>query len=142
MYDGAAPFHSSSDVATSPVMLTGVAVDSSARRNDVWLPAWLSVDAWRAGPSSVGVSDRLMGLEKLKDGRGRLDMSELMDAERPYGKPGEAMLLLPMDSFLMSWEWNEELQELVTSPSSESRGEDMTLEVRLGNKDRGGKRVL
>ena len=46
---------------------------------------WLSEDACREGIgiSMVGVPDRLMGLEKLKEGRGRgAETSELTEGDR------------------------------------------------------------
>ena len=68
-------------------MLTGVFAESSARRKE----AWLSDDAWRAGWSKVGgskvgwskvgVPTLLNGLEKLKEGRIRPDVSELTDGD-------------------------------------------------------------
>jgi len=59
-------------------MLMGVWAVSSAKTNE----AWLSEDAWRAGVSKLGVPALLRGLEKLKDGRGNPDVSELTDGER------------------------------------------------------------
>ncbi len=60
-------------------MLTGVLTVSSARMKE---EAWLSEEACLAGVSRPGVSARLIGREKLNDGRGRgADMSELMDGD-------------------------------------------------------------
>lgn len=58
-------------------MLTGVFAVSSAKIKE----AWLSEEGWRAGESKPGVPDRVMGLEKLKDGRGSPEASELMEGD-------------------------------------------------------------
>lgn len=58
-------------------MLTGVWAVSSAKMNE----GWLSEEACLRGDSIPGVPDLLRGLEKLKDGRGRADVSELTEGD-------------------------------------------------------------
>lgn len=74
-------------------MLIGVLAESSARMNE----DWLSEDAWRAGVSNTGVPTRLNGLEKLNEGRGSPDASELIDGDR--GKCAGENRPLPTERF-------------------------------------------
>jgi hypothetical protein len=59
-------------------MLTGVCTESSASTKE----GWLSDDACLDGRSKLGVPARLRGREKLNDGRGNTDDSELTDGDR------------------------------------------------------------
>ncbi len=115
-------------------MLTGVVTESSPNRNEVWL----SEDVWRTGGSRVGVPALLRGLEKLNEGRGRPEASELMEGDR-CAKPrlGESAPLL-VENFLGPCECIDVLNELSPSPSVDS-SDDMTLEDRLENDGRGGR---
>ena len=113
---------------------------SSASMNE----GWLSEDACLVGESNVGVPARLMGLEKLKEGRGRAEDSELTDGERLSEPSGEAIALLiaglPDDSFRGGREWKDPPILLDSSSSVGTNGDDIMLEDRLGNKDLGGAR--
>ncbi len=73
-------------------MLMGVLAVSSARMKE----AWLSDEACLEVVSKLGVPARLMGREKLNEGRGRgADMSELTDGDRWKGcREGETKPLL------------------------------------------------
>jgi hypothetical protein len=68
-------------------MLTGVWAESSARMKE----GWLSEDACLDGDSKTGVPALLMGREKLKEGRGRADDSELTEGDRRAEPRGEAI---------------------------------------------------
>lgn len=86
-------------------MLTGVCAESSASTND----GWLSDEACLVGISRLGVPARLMGLEKLRDGRGRADESEATDGDRwneLMAGDGAALArpTLAADGFRESWE--------------------------------------
>lgn len=60
---------------------------------------WLSEEACLKGGSIPGVPDLLIGLEKLKEGRGSAEDSEPMDGDRRYEPmPGDAIALAE-DSF-------------------------------------------
>lgn len=67
-------------------MLMGVWAESSFAKTK---EGWLSDEACRVGVSSPGVPARLIGREKLKEGRGRgIEASELTDGERWKEAPG------------------------------------------------------
>jgi len=115
-------------------MLTGVFAKSSRKTSD----EWLSDDACRTGKSRFGVPALLSGLEKLKLGRGRLEMSELMEGDRcARPRPGERTPLL-LENFRGACEWIDVLRELKPSPSVDSC-EDIMLEDRFENEGRGGR---
>lgn len=129
MYDGAAGLSPAGPSGKpSPCMLTGVCAESSARRKE----AWLSDEAWRAGGSKLGVPTLLIGLEKLNDGRGKPDVSELIEGDRWYGgNAGESTPALLLDILRGPKEWNELPSELGPSSSVDSSGDDIKLDVRF-----------
>lgn len=142
MYDCAAAEPSSTDVSgnASLCILTGVCAESSARMKD----GWLSEDAWRDGDSKAGVPALLIGREKLKEGRGRADDSELTEGDRLAEPSGEAREWLraglPVDSLRGGREWNDPPMLPDTSSSVGVNGDDKMLEDRLGNSVLGGAR--
>lgn len=107
---------------------------------------WLSEDVCRTGGSKrasspgvagPGVPARLMGLEKLKAGRGSSEMLELMDGERCWW--GEKTLALLVDNFLDPCEeWYDEAN---ASSLARSAVWDTMLEERLGKAEIGGTRL-
>jgi hypothetical protein len=101
---------------------------------------WLSEDAWREGESKLGVPARLNGREKLNEGRGRTDDSELTEGDRREEARGDAIAAgnaaLPEDSLRGGSEWKD--PPILLSSSVGTSGDDMILEERLGNRDLGG----
>lgn len=117
-------------------MLTGVCTVSSARMNE---EGWLSEEACRAGMSHAGVPARLMGLEKLKEGRGRAEESDAIDGDllKDELKAGEgiglANAILAEDSF-------RGLPRLLLVSSSCGTTDERALEERFLKSDGGGAR--
>jgi hypothetical protein len=92
---------------------------------------WLSEEACLKGGSIPGVPDLLIGLEKLKDGRGSAEDSEPMDGDRRYEPiPGDAIALAE-DSFRGGSEWKEPAMLPEPSSSVTTAGEETLLGVRL-----------
>lgn len=72
-------------------MLTGVWADSSARMKD----GWLSDEACLVGMSRPEAPMLLMGLEKLREGRGTMEESEATDGDlRKEPATGECTALV------------------------------------------------
>lgn len=111
---------------------------SSAKIKD----GWLSDEACRDGESKLGVPALLKGREKLKDGRGRADDSELTEgdlrAELKDGAAAWTRAVLPDDNLRGGKEWKDPPILLATSSLVEPSGADRMLDDRLGNNVLGG----